>query len=106
ISLDGYDPDPPPARQGPPVLGYLARMYPPKGLETLIEAYIMLRARDRVRNLKLRVAGSQTEADKSFVARLRDRIAMAGLDDDVEFLPNLDRAAKIAFLQSLTVFSV
>ena len=55
-----------------PALGYLARLYRPKGLETLIEAYIILRSRNRVKNLKLRVAGSQTEADVPFVTRMRE----------------------------------
>jgi glycosyltransferase involved in cell wall biosynthesis len=81
-------------------------MYPPKGLETLVEAYVALRARDRIADLKLRVAGSQTEADRPFVARLRARLAAEGLAGDVAFLPNVDRAGKIAFLQSLSVLSV
>jgi glycosyltransferase involved in cell wall biosynthesis len=104
ISLDGFPaPTSPPE---PPVLGYLARMCPAKGLETLVEAYILLRARDRVRNLKLRVGGSCTEADGQFVRKLQERLAAKGLAEDVEFLPNLSREAKLAFLGSLSVLSV
>ncbi len=106
ISLEGYDADAPNRRNGPPALGYLARMYRPKGLETLVEAYIVLRDRNKIKDLKLRVAGSQTEADRPFVTQIRERIASKGLERDVEFLPNVDRAEKIAFLQSLSVFSV
>jgi glycosyltransferase involved in cell wall biosynthesis len=33
---------------GPPILGYLARMCREKGLDTLIQAFILLRQRGRV----------------------------------------------------------
>jgi glycosyltransferase involved in cell wall biosynthesis len=104
IRLDGFGLGP--ATPDPPVLGYLARMYPGKGLETLVEAYLLLRKRDRIKDLKLRVAGSQTASDVAFVRRLQARIAEKGLTADTEFLPNVDRDQKIAFLQSLSVLSV
>ena len=102
ILLDGYAPAPTPPSQ--PTLGYLARMCPPKGLQTLIETYIILR--QRMSNVKLRVGGSMTRADEQFVNQLRQRLTSAGITDGVEFLPNLSRDEKIAFLQSLSVLSV
>lgn len=42
----------------------------------------------------------------AFVNSLRQRLNENGCLKDVEFFPNLDRAAKIKFLQSLSVFSV
>lgn len=104
ILLDGYAPAPAP--HDPPVLGYLARMYPGKGLETLVEAYLLLRARDRIKNLKLRVAGTRTASDEPFVERLQARLAEKGLARDAEFLPNLDREHKVDFLRSLSALSV
>lgn len=104
ILLDGYAPAPNPPSQ--PTLGYLARMCPPKGLQTLVEAYTTLRQHNRVPNLRLRVGGSMTKADEQFVAQLRQRLTAAGITDGVEFLPNLTRDGKIAFLQSLSVLSV
>jgi len=104
IVLDGYAPALTPPRQ--PTLGYFARMCPPKGLHTLVEAYIILRQHHRVPNLKLRVGGSMTKADEQFVNQIRQRLASAGITDGVEFLPNLSRDEKIAFLQSLSVLSV
>src|SRR5207247_652207 len=40
-----------------PVLGYFARMCKEKGLDTLVEAYIILRQHGRVKDLKLRIGG-------------------------------------------------
>ncbi len=89
-----------------PALGYFARMCPEKGLDTLVEAYLLLRQRGRVGQLKLRVGGSCGPADEAFVNSLRKRLAAGGLLGDVEFHPNVDRAGKLAFLRSLSVFSV
>lgn len=89
-----------------PVLGYFARMCREKGLDMLVEAYILLRQRDRIKNLKLRVGGGCGPSDERFVKALRKRLKANGVLADTEFCPNLDRAAKQAFLRSLTVFSV
>jgi glycosyltransferase involved in cell wall biosynthesis len=103
ISLDGYDA----LSTGPtvPTLGYLARMCPPKGLGTLVEAYLLLRRRGKTPNLKLRVAGAQAGNDAEYVEGLRAKLRAEGVDGDAEFLPNVSRDEKIAFLKSLTVFS-
>ena len=90
----------------PPVLGYFARMCHEKGLDTLVEAYLLLRQRDRVKGLKLHVGGSLGPSDEPFVSALRARLQAAGVSGHVEFHPNLERQAKLAFLRSLTLFSV
>lgn len=105
INLDGYAP----REEGlpePPVIGYLARMHPCKGLDVLVEAFIELKARDRIRGVKLRIAGNETPWDGPFVDRLRQRLLQSGRGADVEFLPNPDLRAKQAFLRTLSVFSV
>lgn len=108
INLDGYDKEAAlTARSNdPPVLGYFARMCPEKGLDTLADAFILLRRRAKVPHLKLRVGGSCGPGDDPFVRQIRQRFESAGLLQDVEFHPNLDREGKIAFLRSLSVFSV
>ena len=89
-----------------PFLGYFARMCKEKGLDTLVSAYIVLRQRDRIKNLKLKIGGGCGPADEPFVKALRDQLDKAGFLGDVEFHPNLDREAKQQFLRSLSVFSV
>lgn len=109
IHLDGYegeDRKPQGKIQRAPVLGYLARMCPEKGLDTLVEAFILLKQRGKVPRLKLQIGGSCGPGDEPFVKTLRKRLAEAGYIGEVAFLPNLTRAEKIDFLQGLTVFSV
>ncbi|MBK9139800.1 MAG: glycosyltransferase family 4 protein [Verrucomicrobia bacterium] len=110
LNLAGFPPPGSPGsaatRGSPPAIGYLARMCREKGLDTLVEAYLELRRRNRVPGLRLKIAGGCGPGDEPFVAELRSRLSAAGVLGDVEFHPNLSREAKIAFLQSLTVFSV
>jgi glycosyltransferase involved in cell wall biosynthesis len=108
INLDGYGNSQasPNTATSAPVLGYFARMCPEKGLDTLVEAYIQLRQRDRIKGLHLRIGGGCRAGDEAFVNSLRQRLNESGYLKDVGFFPNLDRVAKIKFLQSLSVFSV
>jgi glycosyltransferase involved in cell wall biosynthesis len=107
INLDGYQAAAPSAStNGPPVLGYFARMCREKGLDQLIDAFIRLKQRNGFENLKLRVGGSCGPADQVLVESLRQRLATHKVLGDAEFCPNLSHAAKLEFFASLTVFSV
>jgi glycosyltransferase involved in cell wall biosynthesis len=103
ISLEGYNPKPAPPET--PTLGFLSRMCPPKGLHTLVDAYILLRKRNAIPAVQLRVAGAQTPGDVTYVEEQKAKLRTAGLENDAQFFPNIDRDDKIAFLQSLTVLS-
>jgi glycosyltransferase involved in cell wall biosynthesis len=108
VSLDGYAA---PNAQRPtlnakPTIGYLARFVPGKGIGLLVEAFILLKKRDRVPGVKLRCAGTMTEGDARYVEKLKARLVGTGVAQDVEWLPNVSREEKIHFLESLDVFSV
>jgi glycosyltransferase involved in cell wall biosynthesis len=103
ILLDGYGPADP---QNPPALGFLSRMRPAKGLELLVDAFILIRKHGRLPTLRLRVAGSMTADDEGFVAGLRAKLAAAELTGEVDWLPNVTRDEKVAFLRSLSALSV
>jgi glycosyltransferase involved in cell wall biosynthesis len=94
------------AERRPKAIGYLARMCADKGLPTLVEAFLLLRERGRVPGLRLRVAGVMLNEDRPLVEELQARLRAKGCQDDAEFHPNVDRAEKLAFLQSLSVLSV
>jgi len=112
INLAGYSDENPtrptlnPAGSGAPILGYLARMCREKGLDTLIQAFILLRQRGRVPDLKLCIVGSFGPADESYVRSVKHQVQAAKLSSEVEFLPNVDRVTKLKRLQSFSVFSV
>lgn len=96
----------PATRHAAPVLGFFGRMCREKGLDTLVEAFIHLKNRDRVPRLKLHIGGGCGPGDEPFVKGLRQRLAAAGFIGETMFAANLNRAEKIAFLESLSVFSV
>lgn len=104
IALDGYAPAEAPPEH--PTLGYFARLCSEKGLATLVDAFLLIKEERRLPGLKLRIGGSLSSVDEAFVAAQREKLAKAGVSGDVEITPNLDRAQKLAFYRSLTVFSV
>ncbi len=105
LDFTGYEnensaPEPP----ATPVIGYLSRLYPDKGLDILLEAFLKLR--EDMPELELRITGGMTAADKPFVDNLKARVAEAGAQEKVHFLPNLERDERRRFLRDLTVLSV
>lgn len=104
IALDGYGrATPPPAV---PTIGYLARMSRDKGLELLVDAYLILRGELGDATTRLNIAGAATAGDQPLIRKLQKRIAATGLETRVAWRPNLTREEKIAFLRELTLFSV
>ncbi len=104
ISLDGYESHV--ARPEVPTIGYLSRMCSEKGLDTLVEAFLKLKKNEKLREAKLRIAGGKGSDDEAFLKKIRQKLRSRGVIDDVEFLPDFDRDARIAFLRNLSVLSV
>jgi glycosyltransferase involved in cell wall biosynthesis len=77
-----------------------------RGLDTLVEAFCLLKKNHKLRNLKLRIAGGKTGNDEAFIRLIRQKLSSSGLIDDVEFLTDFDHNARVALLQSLSVLSV
>jgi glycosyltransferase involved in cell wall biosynthesis len=86
-----------------PVIGYFGRMCRQKGLDVLVEAFILLR-RGRT-DVKLRVGGYCGPLDTAFVKGLRARLGSEGCLDRAEFHPNVSRGQKLEFFEGLSVFS-
>jgi glycosyltransferase involved in cell wall biosynthesis len=102
IDLEGFAPaDAPPKF---PTIGFLARMCREKGLDTLVDAFI--KVAPRVPDARLKIGGTQTEADRAFVNDVRGRLEQAGIANAAEFRPNLTPTEKHQFLRELTVLSV
>ncbi len=104
INLDGFESAPRAPEN--PTLGFFARNCAAKGLGRVVEAFILLKQRGAIANLKLRVSGTRAMGDEKYIAAQQEKIRAAGFEADAEFLPPLSRSEKIAFLQSLSVLSV
>jgi glycosyltransferase involved in cell wall biosynthesis len=87
-------------------IGYLARICEDKGLHLLVEACERLAERTDIPPFRLRAAGYLGAADRPYLEQLQRRIATGPLAGRFDYLGELDRNQKIAFLQSLDVFSV
>ena len=104
ISMDGFIPlEKPPAQLK---LGYLARLCPLKGLDILVDAFLLLKDTAKFPDLRLEIAGGMTEEDEPFVAEQRKKLTQAGLEGHSSIHPNVGRDQKLSFLRSLSVFSV
>jgi glycosyltransferase involved in cell wall biosynthesis len=90
----------------PRVIGYFARICEDKGLHILVDACERLAARTDVPPFVLHAAGYLGAADRPYLQKLEQRAAAGPLAGRFQYHGELDRARKIAFLQSLDVFSV
>ncbi len=102
IDLQGYEPAAP--TNHPPVIGYLNRMAEPYGLDTLLEAFIILKK--KFPDLALHLTGGQTAEDKPFIRRLQKRMRQTGVNHAVKIFAEFDRSHRIDFVRSLSVLSV
>ena len=104
ITLEGFTPQ----REVPsiPAIGYLARLCPLKGLDILVDAFLLLKEGGKFPDLRLDLAGGMTSEDEPFVDEQRRKLGQAGLSDCSSIRPNIDRDEKLKFLRKLSVFSV
>jgi glycosyltransferase involved in cell wall biosynthesis len=104
ISLEGYGP----RQREPetPTIGFLSQMCSDKGLDTLVDAFVMLKKKGELKNARLRIAGGHSASDRVFLEGIRNKLVSCALAGDVEFLTDFDHGAKLDFLRSLSVLSV
>jgi len=110
VKLEGHALREPPAKPGvnrnePNVIGFFARICEDKGLHLLVEACEQLATRDDVPPFVLHAAGYLGEGDRPYLEKLQARAAAGPLAGRFKYMGELDRPQKIAFLQSLVIFS-
>jgi glycosyltransferase involved in cell wall biosynthesis len=89
----------------PPTIGYLARLSKEKGLHLLVDAFIELRRRPKMREARLHLAGWLGETNRAYAEEQFARLREAGLGDAFRYFGAVDRAEKLAFLDSIDVLS-
>jgi glycosyltransferase involved in cell wall biosynthesis len=97
---------PPPPRQRPPTVGYLARVCPEKGLERLVDAMLLLHQMPGMEQVRLQVAGYLSPAHRRWFSNLRRRIAASPLAGRFHYVGEVDQAGKRDFFQNIDLFSV
>jgi glycosyltransferase involved in cell wall biosynthesis len=102
LNLAGHGTRQPGSR--PTTIGYLARICPDKGLHQLAAALLLLAADPALPPVRVQAAGYMDAADAPYLADIQRQLARDGVAERFEYLGQLDRAAKIAFLQSLDLF--
>jgi len=93
---------------GPDVatIGFLSQMCEAKGLGVLVDAFISLKSEDGLRDVRLKVCGGQGASDEGFLKEIREKLAVAGFLDDVEFVNGFEQSERVRFLQGVSVVSV
>ena len=87
-------------------VGYFARVSEEKGLQPLAEAYARLRERTAQAPMRLEAAGYMAAAQQPYLDGVRKTLERAGVAHEFTYHGSVDRAGKLAFLQSLDVLSV
>ena len=87
-------------------IGYLARVCPEKGLHQLAEALKIIADDKSLPAVRVKAAGYMDQSERPYLDKIEHQLKIWGLADRFEYLGELDRPAKIAFLQSLDIFSV
>jgi glycosyltransferase involved in cell wall biosynthesis len=77
-----------------------------KGLDILVDAFIILKNSGEHSELCLEIAGGMTDEDEPFVKEQKSKLADAGYSNCSTFHPNIKREEKLTFLRDLRVFSV
>ncbi len=106
IRFDGFEPAKAASSGRPFTIGYMARIAPEKGLHLLASAYIRLRRELGLPESRLEAAGYLAPEHRTYIDGVTKALAAVGLEREFRYHGTIDRAGKIAFLQSLDVLSV
>jgi len=105
LQLEGHGQQQEPALDLPFRIGYLARICEDKGLHLLLDACERLIEHHHLPAIELHAAGYLGTGDRHYLKQLQTRADCGLLAEKFHYHGELDRAAKIKFLQSLAVFS-
>jgi glycosyltransferase involved in cell wall biosynthesis len=86
-------------------IGYLARICEDKGLHLLVEACQRLVEEHNLADIELHAAGYLGSGDRAYFKKIQKDVRQGPLSSKFVYHGELDRAEKIAFLQTLDVFS-
>jgi len=115
VDLDAFPPEPPnltarrQARGERPVVGFLARACPEKGLDQLVRAIAILARSDAAgerRDVHVVAAGATIEAERTYLAGCLALADELGVADRFEWRGQVDRAGKLALFGEIDIFAL
>lgn len=87
-------------------IGYISRMCSDNGLDILVEAFILLKKEPDMQDVRLRLTGGSTGADKRFIRMVKDRISETNLEASVIWQDDFEDDARLAFFKEVSILSV
>jgi len=87
-----------------PVIGFFYRMNRENGLDILTDAFVKLKKRNTIKNLKLKVAGGYTTKDKRFLNEMKKRLKP--FINDVDLCDTYNPENHCDFYKQITIISV
>ena len=87
-----------------PVIGFFYRMNRANGLDILANAFIKLKERGTIKNLRLKIAGGYTGKDKPFLKEIKRRLSP--YKEAVEIVDDYSLEDHAGFYNSISVLSV
>ncbi|HEX2977278.1 MAG TPA: glycosyltransferase family 4 protein [Bacteroidales bacterium] len=89
-----------------PAIGFFCRMNSHNGFDRIVDAFIELKERNTLPQLRLELSGGYTGDDKSFVNKQLKKIAKAGYSDSVTIHPDFAGFGKSDFFSRIDVMCV
>ena len=87
-----------------PVIGFFYRMNRENGLDILAEAFVKLKKKNTIKNLKLKIGGGYTNENKPFLKKIRQILAPCSAD--VEISDSYSLEEQVRFYSEISVISV
>lgn len=87
-----------------PVIGFFYRMNRENGLDILVDAFVRLKEKNTIPNLRLRIGGGYTSKDKAFLRQVRRKLAP--YREYVVIEDSYDLGDHARFYKEITVLSV
>jgi glycosyltransferase involved in cell wall biosynthesis len=85
-------------------IGFLARICPEKGLHVLVDALRALAGDPMLPMVRVLAVGYLAPGDRGYLDEIVQQVEKSGLTGRFAYLGEVDRTAKIAFLQSIDIF--
>ncbi len=94
------------AAEKPRTIGFISRMCYENGLDILVDAFIMLKKRPGMDDVKLHITGGYTGDDKKFLKSIHAQLKIHHLEEHVIFQDKFDGEDRKAFFDQVSVISV